>query len=147
MPRTRLELVRLTPHAPQTCAATNYATSAKIRKAGERANDFPLRFSIERTYLLTFAVFAVLVTVNWLVLTTTAVFEGNALAFVSTATLALVFASVNGIGVTSVAVSALVSRTEMLPVSAGIAKSRADSIKTVAAIIVIFDKIVCEPRG
>jgi len=28
VPRTRLELVRITPHAPQTCAATNYATSA-----------------------------------------------------------------------------------------------------------------------
>jgi len=24
--RARLELARITPHAPQTCAATNYAT-------------------------------------------------------------------------------------------------------------------------
>ena len=58
----------------------------------------------------------------------------------------LVFVSVVA-GVDSTGVSATVSSTEMLPVSAGIAKSSADSIKVVAAAIVIFDKIVCEPRG
>ena len=57
-----------------------------------------------------------------------------------------VFASVVA-GVDSTGVSPTVSSTDMLPVSAGIAKSKADSIKVVAAAIVIFDKIVCEPRG
>ena len=30
MPRAGLEPARIAPHAPQTCAATNYATSAFI---------------------------------------------------------------------------------------------------------------------
>ena len=95
-----------------------------------------------------FASVVVFVTVDWLLLTTIAVFDGSVLAFVSTATLAFVLASVAGVGVASVVVSAVVvSRTERLLFSAGIAKSKADSINTVAATIVIFDKIVCEPRG
>ena len=108
-------------------------------------------------------VFAVYVVVFALVTTTT--LDGRVLtsvetfaslvtlAFVSTLALAVTFAFVSTLalasttGADSVGVSPTVSRTEMLPVSAGIAKSKADSIKTTAAAIVIFDKIVCEPRG
>ncbi len=108
-------------------------------------------FSISRTYLLTFAVFAltlVFVTVIWLESTTIAVFDGAVLALASTTTAVFVLPSVGGAVVVSVVVSApLVSSTERFPVSAGIAKSSADSIKVVAATIVIFDRIVCEPRG
>jgi hypothetical protein len=85
---------------------------------------------------------------------TTITFDGKLLAlaetFASTAALAFVstlaFAS-DATGTDSDGVSPTVSKTETFPVSAGIAKSRADSIKTTAAAIVIFDKIVCEPRG
>ncbi len=67
------------------------------------------------------------------------------LAFVSTAAFVLAFASVAVFD--SAGVSATVSNTDKLPVSAGIASSRADNINSVAATIVIFDKIVCAPRG
>ena len=89
--------------------------------------------------------------------TTTTTFDGrlaiDVLPFASTATLvfalastlAFVFASV--VGVASAGVSATVSKTETPPFKAGIASINADSIKTLAATIVIFDKIVCEPRG
>ena len=51
-------------------------------------------------------------------------------------------------GAVSAGVSAeVVCKTEIFPVSAGIARNNAESIKTVAAPIVIFDKIVCAPRG
>ena len=76
-----------------------------------------------------------------------------AFAFVSTfafvlalaSTLALVLAS--GAGVASAEESLVVCKTETLPVKAGIAKSKAETIKRVAAIIVSFDKIVVAPRG
>ncbi len=88
--------------------------------------------------------------------TTTAVFEFTAtfaftavfkfvstFAFESITAFVLVFAT----GAVSVWFSALVCKTEILPVKAGIASSKADSINVVAAAIVIFDKIVCNPRG
>ena len=64
------------------------------------------------------------------------IFEG---AFAST------FAFVEVAGEVSV-VSGLLESTETLPVKAGIASIKADSIKTVAAIIVVFDKTVAVPR-
>ena len=33
VPRAGLEPARIAPHAPQTCAATNYATSARLDEA------------------------------------------------------------------------------------------------------------------
>jgi hypothetical protein len=47
----------------------------------------------------------------------------------------------------SVVVSGFAERTEILPVSAGIASRRADSIKATAAPIVTFDNTVAVPRG
>jgi hypothetical protein len=58
-----------------------------------------------------------------------------------------VFAFASSAGADSSVASAVVCKTEMFPVKAGIAKSKAESINVVAAIIVIFDKIVCAPRG
>lgn len=49
--------------------------------------------------------------------------------------------------VVSVTVSGLLFKTELPPCKAGIAINKAESIKSVAATIVIFDKIVCVPRG
>lgn len=109
---------------------------------------------MRQNYLLAFAVFAVFAVFEavftafaLLLLTTTAIFDGRLLAFASIAALALVFVSAAGVGAVSVVVSEVVSKTERLLFSAGIAKSSAESINTEAAAIVIFDKIVCEPRG
>jgi len=41
----------------------------------------------------------------------------------------------------------VVLSTDILPLNAGIAIKRADSINTAAATIVIFDKTVAVPRG
>ncbi len=74
------------------------------------------------------------------------VFElASTLEFAFVSTFVFVFASSAGV-VSSVA-SAVVCKTEMFPVKAGIANNNAESIKMVAAAIVIFDKIVCAPRG
>jgi hypothetical protein len=47
----------------------------------------------------------------------------------------------------SAGASGFAERTETLPVSAGIASSRAESINTTAALIVTFDNTVAVPRG
>jgi len=58
-----------------------------------------------------------------------------------------VFASVLAGCVVSVLEDVVVDKTEMSPVIAGIARSRADNINTQAAVIVILDKTVAVPRG
>ena len=93
---------------------------------------------------------AVLAFVNSFVLVMIIVFA--ALFVFGEATLAFVFASITLAELVFVSVvedgeSLTVSNTEILPVNAGIAKSKADSINVAAAIIVILDKIVCAPRG
>ena len=59
--------------------------------------------------------------------------------------LASTLAFVEVAGVVSV-VSGLLERTETPPFNAGIASINADNMKTVAAIIVVFDKTVAVPR-
>ena len=49
--------------------------------------------------------------------------------------------------VESTGASGLLFKTEMLPVNAGIASNKAESMKSVAAPIVTFDKTVAVPRG
>jgi len=66
-------------------------------------------------------------------------------AFEFASTLVFEFASIAG--VVSEDASEVVCKTEIFPVNAGIASSKAESINVVAAAIVIFDKIVCDPRG
>ncbi len=82
------------------------------------------------------------------------VFEfASTLEFVFSSTFVFAFASTpvfyfasSACAVSSVP-SAFVFKTEIFPVNAGNANSNAESINVVAAAIVIFDKIVCEPRG
>ena len=49
--------------------------------------------------------------------------------------------------VESTGASGLLVKTEMLPVNAGIASNKAESMNSVAAPIVTFDKTVAVPRG
>ncbi len=58
-----------------------------------------------------------------------------------------VFASVFAGCVFSVVDSLVVDKTEMSPVSAGIASNKAESIKQVAAAMVTFESTVAVPRG
>jgi hypothetical protein len=51
------------------------------------------------------------------------------------------------VSVVPAGVSGLLPRTDTLPVTAGIARNKAESMKTVAAVIVTFDKTVAVPRG
>ena len=57
-----------------------------------------------------------------------------------------VFASVLAAG-DSAGVSGLLERTDTFPVSAGIARNKAESIKVDAAMIVILESTVAVPRG
>ena len=57
------------------------------------------------------------------------------------------FKSVIGGCVLSVAASGFAFKTETLPCNAGIEMNNAESIKSVAAAIVIFDRTVAVPRG
>ncbi len=148
--RAGLEPARIAPHAPQTCAATNYATSAwKIFKnylfalallVFAAAFDVFALFAVEFTFAFAFVfvgVTAFAFVVFAFVLTATFVFA----VFASTFVLVFVFAA--GVSVVEV----VVDKTETSPVNAGIAKSRAESIKQVAAPMVSFDKTVAVPRG
>ena len=157
VPRTRLELVRFSPHAPQTCAATNYATSAweKFQKVyffavfGAFAFVAAFVFALAFIFALTLVLVAVLALTG--ALTAAFVFGDSTARFVAGGTLALAFEfmlkSVIGGCVVSVCDSEVVCKTETLPFNAGIASKRAVSINVVAAPIVIFDKIVAVPRG
>ena len=96
---------------------------------------------------LTVAVFETLVTgalVETFVIGGTVTAEFAFASGVTTSVFALTFASV--FAGASVVESGFVAKTEMLPLSAGIASIRADNIKTVAAMIVVFDKTVAVPR-
>ena len=157
MLRAGLEPARISPHAPQTCAATNYATSAKFSKSLRRKNyffvfvfaSFAALLVVAGAFDALFAVFeAVLAVFELLVLKSVIggcvtgefvfglMFEG---ALTST------FAFVVAAGALS-GVSGLLESTETPPFRAGIASISADSIKTVAAMIVVFDKTVAVPR-
>lgn len=76
---------------------------------------------------------------------TGAVFTAGTFAGVSTAGWAAGVAS--GAGVSVAAGSGFELRTDLSPVSAGIASMRAESMNTVADTIVIFESTVCVPRG
>ena len=125
----------------------------QFRHLGERF----ARFKAVKNYLL----FAALEFAPALV-RLTFVFETAALTFAGllSAALAFVFSkfccgSITGdcvlvlsAGVVGAAgVSPTVCKTEIFPVIAGIARSKAEIKKVAAATIVIFDKIVCVPRG
>lgn len=136
VPRTGIEPARISPHAPQTCASTNSATWA-------RQNLF------KKNYLLAFVLASVFAAVFAGAFETTLVFDvefSGAFAAVFVAVFAAVFVSVVETGAV-VSVVSVVCKTEIFPVIAGIAKSRAEIKKTAAAAMVIFDKMVVVPRG
>ncbi len=136
--RAGLEPARITPHAPQTCAATNYATSANYQK----------NYLFELVVLAAGAIAAFVsaeLTVTPFVLTVTFGCKVVFAAFKSTVVFAL--ASVKAGAVSVWASGLLVCKTETFPFKAGIARNKADNIKTTAAVILIFARIVCVPRG
>ena len=145
----RIELSRISPHAPQACAYTNSATSPKSVFNSNYffvfASFFGSTFAVFAG--LTVAVFETFVTGTFVetfviggIVTAEFAFASGVTTAVFASTFALVFT------VESVVVSGFVAKTEMLPLSAGIASISADNIKTVAAIIVVFDKTVAVPR-
>ena len=71
----------------------------------------------------------------------------GATSFVVALTAEFVFKSLIGGCVLSVADSGLALSTDTFPCNAGIVINNAEIIKTAAATIVIFDKIVAVPRG
>jgi hypothetical protein len=164
--RAGLEPARITPHAPQTCAATNYATSAfgckgvtrkKIEKnyffllsAGFGASFFGSSFlgaAFAFAGLAAFALagagfpFASEGTSTKAVFPLVAVFE-----FASAVLAFAVFEFASAAGAAGCS-AVVVESTETPPVRAGIESKSADTIKQAAAVIVIFDKTVCVPRG
>lgn len=130
VPRAGLEPARIAPHAPQTCAATNYATSA-IRS-----------WNVTKSYLLAGAsVFAAGASVFG-----ASVFAGAELALASGAAM-LEFASGTLAGASAGVSSVVLCKTETFPLNTGSEIIRAVSINTVAATIVTFDKTEAVPRG
>ncbi len=153
----RIELSWIAPHAPQACAYTSSATSPKYVFNSNYFFVFASFFGSFFTVFagltvavvagLTVAVLETFVTaefVETLVIGGTVTAELALASGVTTAVFALTFASV--LAGASVVESGFVAKTEILPLSAGIASIRADNIKTVAAIIVVFDKTVAVPR-
>jgi hypothetical protein len=125
VPRAGLEPARIAPHAPQTCAATNYATSA----------DF------QRNYLFTGAFAGA--AFDSLVLAGAALFAFASGAEFVFAAAAFEFASAGA----SAGVSGFAESTDTFPFIAGIDINNAERKKSVAAAIVSFDKTVAVPRG
>lgn len=140
--RAGLEPARITPHAPQTCAATNYATSAfgKLFQFFKKSGFYLFAGAVlafAGAAALAFAsTFAGAAAFAFAVLASTA-----AGTFASTA----VFDSITGVTVSIE--SPVVCITEIFPVRAGIESRRAESIKQVAAAIVSLDKTLAAPRG
>lgn len=123
--RAGLEPARISPHAPQTCAATNYATSANFQKS----------------YLFPAGALALV-----------SVFAGSELVFAA-GSVEFEFTSGVFAGASvetfeagaSAGASGLLDSTETLPVSAGIESISASSMNNVAVIIVVFDNTVAVP--
>ena len=157
--RAGLEPARITPHAPQTCAATNYATSANFNFQNKTKNYFFVLVSFFAVFAVVAALFAVLAAVFVVFAVLVAVFEVIKSGFVIGGTVTgefefglkfdgaftSTFAFVVAAGAVS-EVSGLLDKTDTPPFNAGIASINADSMKTVAATIVVFDKTVAVPR-
>ena len=124
VPRAGLEPARIAPHAPQTCAATNYATSA----------DF------QRNYLLAGSFAGAELEA---VFSGTAVFAGAAAFTLALAGAELVLVSAGA----SAGASGFPDSTETLPVIAGMEISNAETKNIVAAAMVNFESTVAVPRG
>ncbi len=131
VPRAGLEPARIAPHAPQTCAATNYATSA-------------FRFwDVTKNYL--FAGASVLPAGASAFVAS--VFAGAAAVFAFASGAAMLAFASGAFAGASAGVSAVVCRTETFPLNTGSEIISADIMKMVAATIVTFDKTDAVPRG
>ena len=145
--RAGLEPARIAPHAPQTCAATNYATSAnfqlsKLDPAAYWASEFAA-FAAGAAAL-------VFVSAGAAAFALASLAGASAFVFDSAGTLAFAFASgavPSVVAGASAGASGLLERTDTLPVNAGIESKRAETIKAAAAAIVILESTVAVPRG
>src|SRR3954454_16745544 len=115
--RAGLEPARIAPHAPQTCAATNYATSAIYSK----------------NYLFAGASLAGGAELDPAGAVEFASDAGAAVLAFGSATFAL---AAGTSAAASAGASGLLLRTESFPVNAGMASSRAESMNIAAAPIV-----------
>ena|ERR1035437_9884858 len=144
--RAGLEPARISPHAPQTCAATNYATSAIIFK------DYFFPYFAGAFALATLV--ACLLNASVAGVSIKDPLSGCVFAGCGAGTLAsipavfvsvvLAFALLDG---ASDCASGLLDRTETFPVRAGIDSNRAESMNMAAAPIVTFERTVAVPRG
>lgn len=152
VPRAGLEPARIAPHAPQTCAATNYATSAIpfwIADFGMWIKRLDPQQTVPKpqttkNYLFTGAsVFAG----AGMFAFAGSVFAGAAAVFASASgAVTLTFVSPAFAGA-SAGISSALCKTETPPLRAGIEIISADTINTVAATIVILDSTEAVPRG
>ena len=141
VPWARLELARIAPHAPQTCATTNYATSA-IFKPGKNyllAGAFALAAGavLVAAFTSVWKEFVAGVSINALLLLSVAIF-----VFAGSVSCSSAGASAGLSADTSAPL-----RTETFPVNAGIESIRADSMNTIAATMVNFESTDAVPRG
>ena len=147
VPKGGLEPPRVTSHAPQTCASTNSATSAR-----------PGGLSTNESKGATLASYQIVSTLANLLLPdfrrTLAYlpFDGAGEG-VSTVEVGTAAGADTGVGVgVAVGVAAGCSgapdcNTELVPVMNGSERHRPSTIKEAAAPIVIFESRVCVPRG
>ena len=124
VPKGGLEPPRVTPHAPQTCASTSSATSAR---SGRIVNQRSRQRS--KSFYLLGCGDAVITVENGV---------GVGAAVVGEAT---------GVGVVTGASATPDCKTEVVPVNHGSESINAISMKAAAAPIVIFASNVCVPRG
>ena len=138
--RAGLEPARISPHAPQTCAATNYATSAVLSKTYRFAGAFVLAAGAEFVAAFTSAwnEFVAGVSISALLESPVEIF-----VFAGSVNGSTAGASV----VSSTGISSAPDKTDTPPLSAGIEISNALIIKTIAAAIVSFDRTDAVPRG
>ena len=141
--RAGLEPARIAPHAPQTCAATNYATSAIIQtgKSYLFAGAFAFAFAAG-------AVFVAAFTSAWnesvAGVSISALFELSVAMFVFAGS---VNCSAAGASAGASVVASVPLRTEIFPVSAGIEIKSAEIIKMIAATMVSLESTEAVPRG
>ncbi len=135
MPKGGLEPPRVTSHAPQTCASTSSATSA--RKGRESDVRFTLLCERQAEIYRTFAQhpgYFFFVGAG----------DGVKTVEVGTATGAVGVAA--GVGTASCS-GTPDCKTDLVPVTIGRDSTKANNMKPMAAPIVIFDSSVCVPRG
>ena len=130
VPKGGLEPPRVTSHAPQTCASTSSATSARFGK------DVKNQFQTSYFFVGAFD--------GWL----EALGAGEGVRVVDVGIARGTAGVAAGVGVATGACSGTPDcKTELVPVIAGKDRIKANNMNPAAAPIVIFDNSVCVPRG